>query len=59
MCGFNSLEEARRYFSGDRFATENGMVLDDARQFKRHFNRLQNNNSNREDNNLVVLRGVK
>lgn len=29
MSGFNSLEEARRYFSGDKFATENGMVLEE------------------------------
>ncbi len=26
---FKSLEEARMYFEGDRFATENGMVIDE------------------------------
>lgn len=28
MKGFSSIEDAREYFSQDRFATENGMVLD-------------------------------
>ena len=28
MSTFSSLEEARAYFQGDRFATENGMTLD-------------------------------
>ena len=28
MSTFQSLEEARAYFQGDRFATENGMTLD-------------------------------
>ena len=28
MSTFKSLEEARAYFKGDRFATENGMTLD-------------------------------
>ena len=27
--GFASMEEARRYFSDDRFATGNGMTLDE------------------------------
>ena len=26
---FDTIEEAREYFSGDRFATENGMTLDE------------------------------
>ncbi|MCR5651381.1 MAG: PaaI family thioesterase [Lachnospiraceae bacterium] len=29
MGTFSTLEEAREYFKGDRFATENGMVLDE------------------------------
>jgi len=29
MGSFNSAEEARQYFSEDRFATENGIVLDE------------------------------
>jgi len=29
MSTFNSLEEAREYFKGDRFATESGMVIDE------------------------------
>ena len=29
MSGFNSIEEARKYFSGDRFATENGIELEE------------------------------
>ena len=29
MGTFKSLEEARMYFEGDRFATENGMVIDE------------------------------
>ena len=28
MSTFQSLDEARAYFAGDRFATENGMTLD-------------------------------
>ena len=29
MGGFKSIEEAREYFSNDRFATENGMAIDE------------------------------
>ena len=29
MSTFSSIEEARAYFEGDRFATENGMTLDE------------------------------
>ena len=29
MGGFRDIEEAREYFSGDRFATENGMAIDE------------------------------
>ena len=29
MRGFNSIDEARAYFSQDRFATENGITLDE------------------------------
>ncbi|MCR4590177.1 MAG: PaaI family thioesterase [Lachnospiraceae bacterium] len=29
MGTFNSIDEAREYFKGDRFATENGMVIDE------------------------------
>ena len=29
MGDFKTIEDARAYFSGDRFATENGMVLDE------------------------------
>ena len=29
MGGFKDIEEAREYFSNDRFATENGMVIDE------------------------------
>lgn len=29
MNGFETLQEAREYFAGDRFATENGMTLDE------------------------------
>ncbi len=29
MGGFKDIEEAREYFSNDRFATENGMTLDE------------------------------
>ncbi|MBR4343713.1 MAG: PaaI family thioesterase [Lachnospiraceae bacterium] len=31
MSTFNSLEEAREYFKGDTFATENGMVIEELR----------------------------
>ena len=29
MAGFNSIDDAREYFSCDRFATDNGMTLDE------------------------------
>ena len=29
MGGFKDIEEAREYFSNDRFATENGMAIDE------------------------------
>ena len=29
MSNFKTIDEARAYFSGDRFATENGMTLDE------------------------------
>ena len=31
MATFQTIEEAREYFKGDRFATENGMTLDELR----------------------------
>ena len=29
MAGFKSIDEAREYFSGDKFATDNGMSIDE------------------------------